>query len=100
MSTVGNEMKSAYRDLNTTNVMSCLTITSAIFISEKRFWNAKSDPKFGRRVVVLVIPMPGKRGPGTASRDVPSQNTPTHNLIAMIWRQRLNRSPATVYLTL
>jgi hypothetical protein len=37
------------------------SINSAIFLT-KRFWNAKSDQKFGRREMVLAIPMPrGKR---------------------------------------
>jgi hypothetical protein len=36
------------------------TTTSAIFPKKKRFWNAKNDPKFGRRGVVLVIPIPVK----------------------------------------
>jgi hypothetical protein len=37
-----------------------IPVGSTIFIKKKKFRNAKSDPKFGRRGVVLVITLPGK----------------------------------------
>jgi hypothetical protein len=39
-------------------------LLSAIFLL-KRFQNAKSGPKFGWRGVVVVIPLPGKKGSAT-----------------------------------
>jgi hypothetical protein len=30
----------------------------ALFSLKRRFWNTNSDPKFGQKRVVLVIPMP------------------------------------------
>jgi hypothetical protein len=35
---------------------------AVLFFFGKRFQNAKSGPKFGERGVVLIIPMPGKKG--------------------------------------
>jgi hypothetical protein len=35
-------------------------VARALFLNEERFRNTKSDPKFCRTGVVLVIPMPGK----------------------------------------
>jgi hypothetical protein len=47
-------------------------ISSAVFSFKKKggrwFRNAKNDPKFGRRMVVLVIPKQGKKGSGTPFR--------------------------------
>jgi hypothetical protein len=56
----------------------CIQVYSAQFFFWKRLWNAKSDSKFGRRGVVLVIPMPGKeegKGSGTA-RVLPRKELP------------------------
>jgi hypothetical protein len=39
--------------------LTILIIMTAVFLS---LWNAKSDPKFGHWGVVLITPMPGKRG--------------------------------------
>jgi hypothetical protein len=41
----------------------------ALFSLKRRFWNTNSDPKFGQRRVVLVIPMPGEeKGSGIPFR--------------------------------
>jgi hypothetical protein len=37
----------------------------ALFFLKKRFWIAKNDPKFRQKGMVLVIPVPGKKGSGT-----------------------------------
>jgi hypothetical protein len=46
---------------------------STIFFFKKQFWNAKSDPKFGQRKVVLVIPMPGNKVLECCSGSNPSE---------------------------
>jgi hypothetical protein len=44
--------------------LACPVLCSVLFFFWNRFWNAKSDPKFGQRGVVLVIPMAGRKSPG------------------------------------
>jgi hypothetical protein len=43
------------------------------FFLNKTFWDTNNDPKFGRRGVVLVIPMPGKKVPEHCSSVCPSE---------------------------
>jgi hypothetical protein len=35
--------------------------STVIFFFSKRFQNSKSDPKFGQKGVILVVPMPGRK---------------------------------------
>jgi hypothetical protein len=77
-----------------------LVQTALFFFWKKRLWNAKCDPKFGLRVVVLVTTVTGKkkfRNAVPASvllrknlrNRVLSQNAPAHNLHRLHTRRRM-----------
>jgi hypothetical protein len=87
------------------SVCSCIVFISAICLS-KRFRNAKNDPKFGLRGVVLVMQIPGKKCSGTsfrlasfcertskmAFRRVPSQKYVWFKWISLLQSPRIRKS--------